>query len=164
MDYKKLSEMQKKLRKDIMDHHPEIKNDVERFDKLILALNVEVSEIANEVRCFKFWSLKPPSSKAIIIEEFVDALHFVLELGIELNEEIGSIYYLNSDIQTITEKFNELYECVSRLNRYRNTSTYQMLVSELFTLGMALGFTDEDIEAAYLKKNEINHNRQEEGY
>lgn len=164
MDYKKLLEMQKQLRTDIMGHHPEIKNDVERFDKLILALNVEVGEIANEVRCFKFWSIKLASPKEVIIEEFVDALHFVLEIGIELNEEIENVFYLNSDIQTLTGKFNELYECISRLNRYRNTTTYQMVVSELFTLGMALGFDDEDIEAAYLKKNVINHNRQEEGY
>jgi len=40
MDYKKLSEMQKQLREDIRVHHPEVKNDVEIFNKLILALNV----------------------------------------------------------------------------------------------------------------------------
>jgi len=164
MNYKKLSEMQKQLRRDIMEHHPEIKSDVERFDKLILALNVEVGEIANEVKCFKFWSVKPPSSKEVIIEEFVDALHFVLELGIELNEVVGNIYYLDKDVQSVTGKFNELYQCITRLNRYRNSTTYQMVVSGLFTLGMALGFDDEDIEAAYLKKNVINHNRQKEGY
>ena len=49
----------------------------------MLALLVEIGELANETRSFKFWSVKPASEKKIILEEFVDGIHFILSLGIE---------------------------------------------------------------------------------
>ena len=47
-----------------------------------LALMVELSELANETRCFKFWSTKGPSERSIILEEYVDSIHFLLSLGL----------------------------------------------------------------------------------
>ena len=43
----------------------------------VIALAVELGELANEVRCFKFWSLKKPSAKEIILEEYVDGIPFI---------------------------------------------------------------------------------------
>ncbi|MFT5872796.1 MAG: dimeric dUTPase (all-alpha-NTP-PPase superfamily) [Clostridium sp.] len=164
MDYKKLFVIQRKLKKNIIKHHPETLHDSEKFEKLILALNVEVAETANEVRCFKYWSNKAPSSKKIILEEYVDALHFVLELGIEIGEEIKTVKYIDLIFTSPTVQFNELYESISRFARYRSAITYQVLCNQFFTLGKILGFSDKEIEAAYLKKNIVNHTRQEEGY
>lgn len=47
----------------------------------LLALSVEVSELANEVNSFKYWSNKPPSNKEIILEEFSDVLHILGSLA-----------------------------------------------------------------------------------
>ena len=54
------------------------------FVKKIIALHVELGELANETRSFKYWSKKGPSPREIILEEFVDVLHFTLSLGIDL--------------------------------------------------------------------------------
>ncbi|WP_418162096.1 dUTP diphosphatase [Benzoatithermus flavus] len=35
---------------------------------------------------------------------------------------------------------------------------------EYWRLGVALGFSSDDIEAAYRRKNEVNHKRQNERY
>lgn len=48
------------------------------ISKKVLALQVELAELANETRCFKFWSNKKASAKEIILEEYVDCLHFIL--------------------------------------------------------------------------------------
>lgn len=67
----------------------------ERLTDTILALMVEAGEMANEVRCFKFWSKKPRSEKAVILEEFVDMLHFYLSIANQLGfseEDIVSAY------------------------------------------------------------------------
>src|SRR5690606_16902042 len=98
MNLKKLFEMQKVLR-DRIDY-----NEPDRFNKLILALLVEIGECANEWRGFKFWSTdqKPRTKEYLtnyteqdsilgpgaqwrnpLLEEYVDGLHFVLEIGIE---------------------------------------------------------------------------------
>src|SRR5690606_41193415 len=54
------------------------------FSERVLALQVEVAELANETRCFKYWSLKPPSERSKILEEYVDGIHFILSLGLTL--------------------------------------------------------------------------------
>ncbi len=45
-----------------------------------LALTIELAELANETRCFKYWSSKGPSEREVILEEFVDSIHFLLSL------------------------------------------------------------------------------------
>jgi len=56
-------------------------------DARILALLIEVGEMINETRCFKYWSEKPASEKAIILEEYGDGIHFLLSLGIDLEDD-----------------------------------------------------------------------------
>ena len=53
-------------------------------DKRLLALLVEFGEFANETRCFKYWSLKPMSEKEVVLDEYADAMHCFLSLGIPL--------------------------------------------------------------------------------
>ncbi|HAQ08050.1 MAG TPA: dUTPase, partial [Bacillus bacterium] len=81
MNIEKLFRMQKELDRHIELQHGLVEEDL--FDRKILALLVELGELANETRCFKFWSLKPSSEKQVILEEFVDGIHFILSLGIE---------------------------------------------------------------------------------
>ena len=57
------------------------------FAERVLALLVELGEFANETRCFKYWSEKPPSPKERILDEYADALHFFLSLGVMLGAE-----------------------------------------------------------------------------
>lgn len=45
------------------------------------ALSVEVSELSNATRCFKYWSTKPAEGKDILLDEYSDVLHFVLSVG-----------------------------------------------------------------------------------
>ncbi|MGB9944268.1 dUTP diphosphatase, partial [Bacillus subtilis] len=42
--------------------------------------------------------------------------------------------------------------------------TYISLFTTFFELGNKLGFKWEQIEAAYMDKNAVNHQRQQEGY
>ena len=49
----------------------------------MLALLVEIGELANETRCFKYWSNKPASEREVILEEY-GGLHFILSIGIDL--------------------------------------------------------------------------------
>lgn len=110
MELKELFEMQKKLDEHIMlNKHWNTNLDVYLVEKL-LALQVEVSELANATRCFKYWSEKDSESKERLLDEYADVLHFFLSVG------------------------------------------------------LALEFTPEEVEEAYIKKNRINHERQEQGY
>jgi dimeric dUTPase (all-alpha-NTP-PPase superfamily) len=162
MNFTKLYTMQKELDLHIENTH-QLQED-KLVDKKILALLVEIGELANETRCFKFWSLKPPAPKEKILEEFVDGIHFILSLGLECgfeNREIGSE---NQNNVAVTEQFLKVFELISAFKETRSLESYQNLFSAYLSLGELLGFSHHDIEQAYIQKNEVNYERQENGY
>lgn len=74
-----------------------------RFDKeqsdflteRLLAMVVEIGELANATKCFKYWSQKPPESRERLLDEYADCLHFQLSLGNTLDftaQEIQDAY------------------------------------------------------------------------
>ncbi|MFC3883184.1 dUTP diphosphatase [Bacillus songklensis] len=162
MNYEQLFEMQKQL-----DQHIEEKHDLQQerlIERKILALLVEVGELANETRCFKFWSVKPPAAKETILEEYVDGIHFLLSLGLELDvPEHTSIPTAKTD-STLTNQFLKVYECISHFRTNMSQDTYINMFSQYLILGELLGFSPEDMKQAYMVKNEINFQRQEQGY
>jgi len=129
----------------------------------LLALLVELGEFANETRCFKFWSVKGPSEKAVLAEEFGDGLHFFLSLGIDLDDD-------GSDIEPIfvegsgTDKFLALFDAIIIFGRNANLDTYREAFGYYFGLAHSFGLSEDDIREHYLKKNEINHTRQDQNY
>lgn len=50
----------------------------EIIQKYKLELLVEFGELANETRCFKFWSTKQSGNKEKILEEYIDCLFMIL--------------------------------------------------------------------------------------
>ncbi|KEI16001.1 dUTP diphosphatase [Clostridium haemolyticum] len=131
--------------------------------KKILALQVEVSELANETRCFKFWSNKGPSSKEKILEEYVDCLHFILSLGLEWNysDIILNCKNYKSDL---TDKFSNIYIDINDFVVCPSKDNYKTLFEDFLCLGHDLDFTPKEIEEAYYSKNAVNHTRQDNGY
>ena len=81
MDLQKLFEIQAELDCRINNEHP-LQEGEDRLAKKILALQVELGELANELpEVFKFWSNKKNNRKKAL-EEFCDALHFLLSIGL----------------------------------------------------------------------------------
>ncbi|MEK4873143.1 dUTP diphosphatase [Niallia sp. FSL W8-1348] len=183
----------------------------DRFEKLILALLVEIGECANEWRGFKFWSKdqEPRISKwelkkeyqhlhisqtgayeyqlrdeygnivfddvtdhhhdhkNPLLEEYVDGLHFVLEIGLEHGYDIDlrnqETFPEASKRKTITKQFTKLFSIKwERDIGYQNN--YMQGLELYIGLGEMLGFTWEEIETAYFDKNKVNHVRQDTGY
>ena len=162
MNINQLFEMQRELDTYIEKEHGLEKADL--FQRKILALLVEVGELANETRCFKFWSTKPSSEKSVILEEFVDGVHFILSLGIYMgikHFELREANYIEKDV---TSQFLEIYDSINGLLTKKSVTEYDQLVHQYFYLGKLLGFSHEDVVRAYKQKNEVNYKRQQEGY
>jgi dimeric dUTPase (all-alpha-NTP-PPase superfamily) len=174
MDLKKLFETQKVLRDRISY------NESDRFEKLVLALLVELGECANEWRGFKFWSKDQeprtkvkqidqygskwmPIYKNPLLEEYVDGLHFILELGIEKGITY-STYRTKVKALSITDQFNVLFRKICDFEVHQTSENYSWILDLFIGLGEMLGFTWEEIEQAYFAKNAINHERQDNGY
>ncbi|WP_163193829.1 dUTP diphosphatase [Clostridium thermarum] len=161
MNLQRLFALQKELDLKIVSQHNLQEENL--LQKKILALQVEIGELANETRCFKYWSDKEPSSKEVILEEYVDCLHFILSIGLEKN-----FVDINLEPKTVnsslTEQFLNLYIDLNDFVICLSYDQYLTLFDDFISLGIALGFTDRDIENAYLEKNHKNHSRQENGY
>lgn len=215
MNVDKLFETQKELR-GVINYQGS-----DRFEKLVLALLVEIGECANEWRGFKFWSKnqKPKGdvyttagateynaaylmcgncneqsltddwnyTKLLesrecpdcenhmflfrktnpLLEEFVDGLCFILELGIEIGVDKFTPSKLISITHDVTGGFRSIYRLASELDYLMlllNDSDYRVLFNNYLHLGELLGFAWEEIEQAYYEKNRINHERQANGY
>lgn len=161
MDLKKLFALQRDLDAKISKKH-NLDNE-KLFSKKALALQVELAELANETRCFKYWSLKKPSPKNVIIEEFVDCLHFILSIGIDRNFE-DVVLDVTDSINKTTDQFLNLFIDMNDFLICCSVDHYITLFEDFLSLGLNLGFTDREIEDAYLSKNQINHERQATGY
>lgn len=182
MSIKRLFEMQKILDDKIVKGKG--LEGVDLLDKKILALQVELGELANEWRGFKFWSedqeprtviYKNIAMKKVkknpLLEEYVDCLHFILSIGNEwsLSDMIFEDFKHRAD--NITKQFNYVFYTVMSIDERIVCSDYDdieecfgYLFSGFAELGEMLGFTWQQIEQAYYDKNKVNHERQNNGY
>jgi dimeric dUTPase (all-alpha-NTP-PPase superfamily) len=163
MQLEKLFRMQRGLDQHIEEKHGLQNEDL--FDRKVLALLVELGELANETRCFKFWSIKPSSEKSVVLEEYVDGIHFILSLGIECGFQ-NLDYTLDMEPSTVsaTEQFLLIYQEVNKFKDSKNDLDFKTLLQSYLQLGSLLGISYEEMEKAYFTKNEVNYQRQQNNY
>ncbi|WP_027964655.1 dUTP diphosphatase [Halalkalibacillus halophilus] len=163
MNWEELYRLQADLDQRILDSIPQTNEQV-RDDKL-LAFLVEVSELANETRCFKYWSQKGANEREVILEEFVDGIHFLLSFGLDDGYRFESHQATDRDsVVTLTEAFHMVYEMIQTYKNEPSQAHYQELMLIYLSVGKLLTFSEEEIVQAYLEKNAENHNRQARGY
>lgn len=131
--------------------------------KRILALIVEIAELANETRAFKYWSLKGPSERETLLEEFSDTVHFILSLGIDLGYTELSFDHAQSSL-SLSELFIEWTKEVIHLNEQFTKTQYHHVLTLMGQVADACGFSESDIVASYHAKNTTNHIRQDQSY
>ncbi|WP_245613665.1 dUTP diphosphatase [Alkalihalobacterium bogoriense] len=161
LNLQSLFSLQKQLDDRIMkEHHLTGQNVVA---EKMLALQVELGELANETRCFKYWSVKPPAPQDVILEEYVDGIHFILSIGLDCGYTSVNVQMEATKTQIVT-LFQQVFDDITKFNQSQSQETYKQLFQTYLQLGQALGFSEKNIEKAYLQKNEVNHQRQDEGY
>ena len=135
------------------------------MNERIVALATELAELANEVRCFKFWSYKKASEDSIILEEYADGIHFITSLAIALKMKPSDIKVTkakkNLDRKYLSKRFKDLF---ATLNNVETKSGISKWYTNYLILGQELGFSIQKIIKAYLEKCKINHQRQDNKY
>ena len=209
MKLEKLFDMQRELDERIIREKGLIGQDL--LPNRILALQVELGELANEWRGFKFWSRNQDPRREIkchackgagyfmhgidgdgtpyqegcgycdgtgiqerpLLEEYVDCLHFILSIGLEI--------YADAEFDTVT--FDEIWDEETKYldERMRLVDAFTELIVdakwkteshgywreylEHFTdLGKRLGLSKVEVLKMYTDKNATNHERQGSGY
>lgn len=156
MDFKKLFRLQKDLDMQIIEEH-NLKDEA-LLPQKSLALQVQVGKLADDTRCFKYWSNKSPAKREIVLEEYVRCLHFILSIGIDyefddINPTLTKFNY------NITEQFLDLYIDINDFVICPSQDHYITLVEDFLSLGKNLGFSGLEVENLYIHKNEFIHEK-----
>ena len=130
-------------------------DDKEMIKKNKLELLVEIGELANETRYFKYWSDKPMDIN-LVKGEYADCvimtLYFFNIMNINLDEEFKTI-----DEYDKVDIFARLYKLASDFYYSDDKEIIKEIFATLINLGYLIGFSNQDIIDACMTK--INKNK-----
>ena len=122
-----------------------------------LELLVELGELANETKCFKYWSKKMPN-KDLVLEEYADTLLMVFYFFRELDIDLMDVFP-NPIKEDINNKFITLYKLMSIFREEYTKDIIKEIFINLLDLGNLLKLTDNEIIYSCLNKIEIDKQR-----
>lgn len=134
------------------------------YEKNCLELIVELCELANESKCFKYWTVKK-SNKELVLEEFADSLLMVFYMFNTYN--IDSVSTVNVDMSDdVLESFNILIRmCTNLMNRDNIDELFlKGIFTRLINIGKLLELSDDEIIDACYKKIIKNEERLSSDY
>lgn len=161
MNLTKLFQLQKSLNYDIQQKYNLNVDSLIR--KKILALQSGIGTLADKTKCFNYWSTDEPCTKEQLIEQFTDCLDSILSIGIDKEFYDIDVELVQTD-SDIIDQFLNLYIDINDLVITSSKDHYVTLFEDFITLGDSLGFDLNEIENQYIKKNTLNHARQNKGY
>ena len=134
------------------------------YEKNCLKLIVEIGELANESKCFKYWTVKKPD-KELVLEEFADTLLMVLYMFNIYNVDSVSTIDVDMSLNVLVE-FNILIRmCTNLMNK---DDINELYLKEIFTrlihIGKLLGLSENEIIDACYKKIFKNEERLNSNY
>lgn len=125
---------------------------------------------------FKDYPHFPEKKPQLLLEEYIDCIHFILSIGIQTGYEPTDLTPKRAESGGILQQFLSLnkhvgamdfayqVDCAGGFETHNFEDKYEFSLRLILGLGEMLGFTWEQIESAYMAKNAINHNRQSTGY
>lgn len=135
-------------------------NAVEYVDKRIFALKTEIAEFANEVGWFKYWKQSHVIDRDKTLEELADVIHFFLSVGISRKYRfVKAIQPEGWDKVPLEHLFQYLMN-----NNFESSGSWLNGFEQLMCIGLKLGYTEEEMIAAYKVKRQKNFLRQASGY
>ena len=132
-------------------------------ERRILALLVEIGEFANATRCFKYWSNKPSEAQDIVLDEYVDGLHFFLSLGIDIKVN-KKTYNHTKHADNLTKQILETYRLATLFYKKKKKKSYIKAFQAFINITVLLKVRWSTIEKAYYKKLGENYHRQDTNY
>ena len=163
---KEMMKLQKALDIRVRENN-EIELDKDLTLEKFLALKTELYEFINELESFKYW--KKNKGKDHILEEACDTLHFILSLAIDKEVDIN---IEEKEIKELGEvdkiETNELLAMSDFLISDCMIDNDWIALKPVLTIMLIVlkrvGFDKEDLYNAYIEKNKVNHQRQDNNY
>jgi len=134
----------------------------DHFAKDQLELLSEISELAYETKCYKYWFKKESAAREVILEEYADVvmmtLAFATEAGVKLPAETKIITEDN-----LVHQFLTIYRLAAVITPDVTKEHMLDLFANVLNLGKLLKFSEQEIKDAVLSKITKTMNMFEQG-
>ena len=154
LDFNDIYNENKKLDKIFLENYG---NSEDIVLKNKLELLVELGELCNESKCFKYWSRKE-ANRELVLEEYADVLlmifYFFRELDVSLNENFPKENNLD-----LIDEFIYLFNIISRFRYEYNKDIIKDIFINTLRLGKMLNFSFDEIKNSCLNKINIDKER-----
>lgn len=148
---------------EFIKNNSEITSEQKYWEDRIIALMVELGEVSNEIRFFKYWSKKPSSKKEVIIDELIDCLHFAFSLGNTISNDRW-VFIMDDAKRPINYIYFDIVDKLNKMVHDKSATLFRSMLFNITEIAWYLGYSMEDLEEAYDIKNKINYERQNTGY
>lgn len=132
------------------------------FKRKIVAFIEELYELGNELQFFKYWKENINIDRERAKEEYIDVIHFTLSIALDLG--VNEHKYIATKYRDLNDVFLGITNLATVISISKDKEHVKSLVNNVISLGYQLGLTEQDIIEAYDKKNEVNYDRQQNGY
>jgi len=125
-------------------------DDEEIFNKQVLELLCELSELAYETKCFKYWKNESQSSADVTIPEFADCLMITLCFCDLAN--INKLEIEDIDEKNMVKLFIEANHIVSTLTVDLDKKKILRILSILLAISKLLNYSNEELDKYCIEK------------
>ena len=132
------------------------KQDKDMFRKNKIELLVEIGELANETKCFKYWTNKEPN-RDFVLEEYADCIIMTLCLYNYYDLELEDIEYEVKE--DVNDEIAYLYKLGSELYFNDNTELIKEFLFNLINLASLINISKQEIVEATLRKIKLETKR-----
>ncbi|MGL5150666.1 MAG: dUTP diphosphatase [Clostridium sp.] len=142
-------EVQKQINKDLtLD--PNL-NDYKLKARKSLHLHVKISDLANETKCFKYWvDENLIVNTDVVFKKYLSCLNQILSIGIDSNYDDIEKIKLKPNDYCLSDQFLNLYIDINDLIISPSKDHYITLFEDFISLGITLGFNNQDINEGLL--------------
>ena len=140
------------------------KNEIDYFKKNCIEFLVELSEFINETRCFKYWSIKEPNEKNVLLE-YADVITMVLYFYNDLNMKLDfKKLPKHIDNKNVLDVVNYIYLKGTDLINDFCKELVEELFSNVLYLGELFELNEKDILDSINEKHKIIEERLNSDY
>lgn len=144
--YKKYKKINSRFRAKYDYSNPDI------FNQHIVQVHCELSELAYETKCFKYWKDDKPNNAKTIIYEYTDvltnALCFINLADIEIEvEKLPKV-----EEKDINKQFIILHSLISKITMELDKTLLLEILSNLLNLAKLLDYPDEEMDKYIFEK------------
>ena len=118
-----------------------------------LEFEIALGNLANETNCFNYLKTKAaPINLVSIFNKYINCLSLALSLGIDHKYTDLIAVSMNPNDYCLSDQFLNLYIDINDLIASPSMDHYLTLFEDLLSLGLTLGFKEDQIQNAFIKE------------